>query len=382
MPSGKKKTASSPGSKNSTPAKAPTKSIISRPPSNTGGHLNMVMPTLIYKWLDENQYPRVSVDVLIPTFVSHEELSIKVVRGGRALQIMVILPKIFFDPERLKTQFRESNRPIDQSHHKWTAMSACVQGFISGHATYKIRTPYVIDLPIQVEQKFAENGVQIQFYENTSMACQQLGFPTGMLHVELIGTEKPQELDQSIAVKINGQSVTQMPYSSPNRFGNGIGPPPAAPNNFSGSWQNPGSFSGPQQTTPPNNFSSPPNFNTNFFKHTQEAQAQNVQQASPDYKDFAAWLHFQKAYGATMQSQPTVQQNYFPKGSPYTQPTVNVPNKWGSPKKAPATHPKPVMIPPEAKRFQDGQFLNSARSPNSQSIEDEFLDVGGDDCNL
>ena len=93
----------------------------------------MVMPTLIYEWLDENQYPRVSVDVLIPTFVSHEELAIKVVSGGRALQIMVIIPKIFFNPERLKTQFRESNRPIDQSHHKWTAMSACVQGFISGH---------------------------------------------------------------------------------------------------------------------------------------------------------------------------------------------------------------------------------------------------------
>ena len=43
------------------------------------------------------------------------------------------------------------------------------------------------------------------------------------------------------------------------------------------------------------------------------------------------------------------------------------------------------MNPPEPKRFQDelkGQFFNSVRSPNSESIEEEFLDVGVDDGEL
>ena len=148
-----------------------------------------------------------------------------------------------------------------------------------------------------------------------------------------------------------------------------------------------GSFAGPLQSTLPNNFSSPPNhFNTNFnpFQRAQEAHVQNGQQANLDFKDFAAWLQFQKAHEATIPSQHSVQQNYFTKGH-YTQPTVNFPYKYSSTKKATTSHPKPVMNPPEPKRFQDelkGQFFNSVCSPNSESIEEEFLDVRGDDGEL
>lgn len=128
-----------------------TMAIVSKPTSAAFG-MGFTFPYILYTYIEDGKR-RVSVDFLV-IGMAKENFRLRVVQGGKALQLVVVIPSFFADENRLQLA-NEEDQGFNKRSHKATALEEVVHKItenIDGEEPL-LGSPQQVSLPVPCEEE-------------------------------------------------------------------------------------------------------------------------------------------------------------------------------------------------------------------------------------
>ena len=153
------------------------------------------LPMLTYTW-SRNRQEYCSVDILLLSGTTQDQIECKLHKSGRHMTVFYKLPEFFVTSRRLEAS---SGGVIDQNHAKTSAFNKAIDEF---RETFDFEEPtleFKFKLPFKVENKFFR---EVAWYKHDNTELRKEAQFYYMLHIELLGAEKPRQLKSPIARRI------------------------------------------------------------------------------------------------------------------------------------------------------------------------------------
>ncbi len=173
--------------------------------------LTFELPTLVYTWHDSNGNERCSIDMLLFSACTRDQLRVTVEKGGRKLKVEYLYPESFLATNRLNLQ---SSGNVTMNHSKATALAKAVRDLRASFKHDAVKSSFLVKLPIKCEEQPYDQdceGVEVVMYchhDELYAAEKQYYY---MLHVQLISATKPFKA----AAGVGGFRVVGSPLLAP-----------------------------------------------------------------------------------------------------------------------------------------------------------------------
>ena len=153
----------------------------------------MKLPALVYTWTKDRQ-EHCSVDILLLSGTTEDQIECKIGKGGKSITIFYKLAKCFLSSVRL---IASTGGRVGQNHSKTASLNKAINDF---HASFDFDDPvlqFKIKLPMKVDNSCV---CEIAWYRNDDDNPDAQYYY--MLHVEMIGSEKPRQFKSPITKRI------------------------------------------------------------------------------------------------------------------------------------------------------------------------------------
>ncbi len=147
-------------------------------------------PLIIWTWKDEEKVKRCSVDLLLYSGITADNLMVSIEAGGKYVKVEYLWPDTFLNSGHL-TMLLEGM--VDASSSEQTELAAAIADIRSQHDYEPVKNVVRVKLPFPCETQFVdgEEGKQVAAYENDDSSAKQNYYY--ILHLRLRASEKPRE---------------------------------------------------------------------------------------------------------------------------------------------------------------------------------------------
>lgn len=159
-----------------------------------------VLPSIQYTWTDRKKQQRVSLDFLLPSGTSTNQVKVEVADCGRWLSLAFQPPDGFYDERRLLLANRNRGDAVqlNTSSHKFTAMAMAVENYRKQFAndeivlTHREKLPFKCDTNLCTEE--LSKGCEIYPIANDDEEMRDQYNQHHMIYsVDLVSADKPKK---------------------------------------------------------------------------------------------------------------------------------------------------------------------------------------------
>ena len=158
--------------------------------------LTLKLPLLVYSWIDAERQTHCSVDILLLSGSTIDQILPKINKKGTSCTIQYKYPLTFLGNRRLL-----SLDSIDESHAKTIALDKAISDLQESQNMEEVKADFTIKLPFKCEEKFQKPAV-IGMYAHDNKTHRTNFQMYCMLHLEFLAASKPRNPKPVVYVRM------------------------------------------------------------------------------------------------------------------------------------------------------------------------------------